>query len=235
LVDCETIRTDSNQNDHMALASVATVPHLLTDKDLAKFQGQAKPVWHNLQQAWTFHYLIPNRMGLQNANWADFLKELHDFQTFEDFYAILNTIDPPSSLPKGCRYYVFRKGVQPLWEDEGNLNGKEIFAQYPSDPKQGKTVLKAHAEEAERHWRELTLSVIANPRSDPLLRHQAKINGVEYNCRGSVVKVGIWTAPLDAVEFDEIKEDVKNILGGQVTLKDNDIHLGQPSPQQQHK
>jgi translation initiation factor 4E len=219
----------------MSLARTPAVPHLLADKDLAKFQGQAKPTWHNLQQVWTFHYLIPNRIGLQNANWADFLRELHDFQTFEDFYAILNTIDPASGLPKGCRYYVFRRGVKPLWEDEGNLNGKEIFAQYPSDPKNSKQVSKAHAEEAERKWRDLTLSVIANPRGDPLLRHQAKINGVEYNCRGSVVKVGIWTAPLSPSEFQAIEEDVRAILGSQIRLKDNEIRLGQPAPHQQHK
>jgi translation initiation factor 4E len=219
----------------MSLASTPAVPHLLADKDLAKFQGQKKPTWHNLQQVWTFHYLIPNRIGLQNANWADFLKELYDFQTFEDFYAILNTIDPASGLPKGCRYYVFRRGVKPLWEDEGNLNGKEIFAQYPSDPKNLKQVSKAHAEEAERKWRDLTLAVIANPRGDPALRHQAKINGVEYNCRGSVVKVGIWTAPLSPSEFQAIEEDVRAILGSQTRLKDNEIRLGQPAPQQQHK
>lgn len=175
-------------------------------------------------------------MELQNANWQDFLKELHDFQTFEDFYAILNTIDPASGLPKGCRYYVFRRGVKPLWEDDGNLNGKEIFAQYPSDPpKNAKPVSKAHAEEAERRWRDLTLAVIANPRGEPQLRHQVKINGVEYNCRGNVVKVGIWTAPLEGSEFKDIEEDVRVILGSQTRLKDSDIRLGQPAPQQQHK
>jgi translation initiation factor 4E len=179
-----------------------------------------KVEFHDLQDIWTFYYLIPNRMGQRDINWVDFLKPLHDFSNFEDFWAILNTIDRASELPKGCRYYIFKKGIQPLWEDESNVGGCELYTDYPN-PEQPKPSGKQRNaksppselvgnREAEEHWKDLALSVLANAKTIP---HRQKINGIEFNCRGSVVKVGIWVAPtLSDRELEELAPAIKTIL-----------------------
>uniref|UniRef100_A0A1I8IBJ4 EIF-4F 25 kDa subunit n=1 Tax=Macrostomum lignano TaxID=282301 RepID=A0A1I8IBJ4_9PLAT len=41
----------------------------------------------------------------------------------EDFWALFNHIQPASKLPVGCDYSLFKHGINPMWEDPGNVNG----------------------------------------------------------------------------------------------------------------
>jgi translation initiation factor 4E len=204
----------------ITMAAMGTVPHLLA-------KGKTVQQFHDLQNVWTFYYLVPNREGQKDKNWKDFLHKLYDFGTMEDFWAILNTIEPASKLPKGCRYYVFKRGIQPLWEDEKNLHGSEVYTEYALEVQKsplGKQknwhghLLKDEPGnvEAEKHWRDLALSVLANALTVP---HGNQINGVEFNCKRNSVKVGIWTAPTTEEEFREIAQAVKSILKCEGELK----------------
>ena len=67
---------------------------------------------HSLQSTWTFSYCFPPRSpDIKIDQWERYLHYFTDFSSFEDFYGIINSIEKPSQLPVGCRYYVFRKGI----------------------------------------------------------------------------------------------------------------------------
>lgn len=140
--------------------------------------------FHDLPTDWTFWYLIPNRTQTKARKWDDFLKTLHDFSTIEDFWAIINSIESPSKLPKGCRYYIFKTGIKPLWEDENNLRGYEICCEYPTSDK---TLFQP----TEKKWTDVVLNVICKVGNKQVFDY---INGIEFNNRGTVLKVGIWVS-----------------------------------------
>ena len=191
-------------------------------------------ITHELQSSWTFYYLIPDKFGTRSKNWKDFLKQLHSFNTFEDFWGIINSIEEPSRLQKGCRYYIFRmkKGqnqkelvpIQPLWEDVNNTGGYEISVQYSlpqnhdqnSRSKNGKFQQKDHNfavnKMAQENWIMMTAKLLcANPQ---YFKHHESINGVEFNCRGNAIKVGIWTShTISDGALEETKRNFLNILG----------------------
>jgi hypothetical protein len=90
------------------------------------------------------------------------------------------------------------------------IGGKELFVEYPNPAEGGGRGKRPRPDsEAEDHWKDLALSVLGNSTE---IRHQDKINGVEYNCRGKVIKVGVWLAPTTEGEFAEIEPSIRAIL-----------------------
>ncbi|OHT01136.1 Eukaryotic initiation factor 4E family protein [Tritrichomonas foetus] len=191
-------------------------PHLFKFKDN----------FHELFNDWTFYYLIPNRLNSKTPNWNSYLKKLHDFGTFEDFWAIINSIEPAGQLQKGCRYYIFKKDIRPLWEDEKNTGGREISIQYnlPPEPK-GKHFhnnqptphyaeylkkLEPIQTMAQEKWIELSVAILCNKSN--YFVHNEFINGIEFNVRAKAIKVGIWTKPVTEEQFEQIKNDLIKIL-----------------------
>lgn len=88
---------------------------------------------HPLQYSWSFWYL----KGDRQKDWVDCLRKIADFDTVEDFWAyvflvcayllfwfsIYNHNSPSSALGYGSDYYLFKTGIQPMWEDPKNVNG----------------------------------------------------------------------------------------------------------------
>lgn len=33
----------------------------------------------------------------------------------------------PDNLPRGSTFFLFRKGIRPMWEDEANIGGGRFF------------------------------------------------------------------------------------------------------------
>ena len=165
---------------------------------------------HKLQSTWTFSYCIPPRSSQnQAAQWEHYLHPFTDFESFEDFYGILNTVEKPSTLPVGCRYYVFRKGIKPIWEDKANEDGYSFSVQYETNSKsKGKGKSKDKSDIAEEKWMDLTLSILTEN-----LPNVEKINGVEFFHRKSVFRVAVWTRRLDATEKSSLEKTIKQILG----------------------
>ena len=174
----------------------STCPHLIKEKNIT---------FHELKEKWTFYYLIPNRQNTPGKTWNNFLRKFYDFQSFEDYWAIINTIESASLLIKGCRYYIFKNNVQPLWEDENNNEGIEIYSEYPGNPKNHKKTQKC-----EEDWIRLTIAILGNT-----FKYIDCINGVEFNCRGAIYKVGIWANKSATGELlPQIKAELKKYLAG---------------------
>lgn len=177
--------------------------------------------YHQLHCDWSFYYLIPNKINSSNKNWNSYLKKLHDFNTFEDFWAIINSIEPASKLQKGCRYYIFKKSIQPLWEDAENTGGREISVQYrlpqiKQDQKNRHSspdlinISKEIHTKAQEKWKKLVIAVLCN--KEEYFHEKDFINGIEFNCRANAIKVGIWTKPIKEMQYESLKMNLLNIL-----------------------
>ncbi len=44
----------------------------------------------------------------------------------EDFWRLYNNVLVPSKLKVGCTYNLFKKEIQPRWEDPGNAKGARV-------------------------------------------------------------------------------------------------------------
>lgn len=53
----------------------------------------------------------------------------YNFQV-EDFWRLYNNVAPPSQLQLGCSYNLFKRGIEPKWEDPANDKGlfRKLFS-----------------------------------------------------------------------------------------------------------
>ncbi|PAA94504.1 hypothetical protein BOX15_Mlig000916g1, partial [Macrostomum lignano] len=77
------------------------------------------PQKHPLHNRWTLWFFKNDRQ----KSWNENQKEVTSFSFVEDFWALFNHIQPASKLPVGCDYSLFKHGINPMWEDPGNVNG----------------------------------------------------------------------------------------------------------------
>lgn len=163
-----------------------------------------------LYREWTLWYLIPDRYTMKEAAWKDFLHPIADFDSIEKFFAALNSVEKASLLPKGCRYYVFRKGVVPLWEDVANNGGHEISIEHQ--------IAKAKKPKVNDRWEDVLFSVIGEsfPNSD-------KINGVEFTVRTETFKICIWVAHSPEEVTNAISSELSKLIRWNSPVKVNDI------------
>ena len=64
--------------------------------------------------------LCPNRPP---SSWLDNLKNISTFSSVEDFWSCYNNVLPASKTSPNSNYHLFKDGVVPMWEDEGNKKG----------------------------------------------------------------------------------------------------------------
>ncbi len=65
--------------------------------------------------------------GKQVLDFQNNLTRIGDFNTAEEFWGIYQYMKRPSNLSKGCEFFLFKKDIQPLWEDEVNKNGGKFY------------------------------------------------------------------------------------------------------------
>lgn len=212
--------------------------HLLVDAQDVKY----------LQDIWTFYYLVPDKQAKKGGKWDSFLEKLADVASIQDFGAVMHAIYEPRKLPKGCRYYFFKNvidektreltPIKPLWEDARNLDGFEIYAEYPivehrkgARGKGPRTPPQpVENAEAERRWRDLALAVMTRAKKDgqpiiPVTIHD-HINGIEFNVRKNAVKVGLWVDKgVSIPQVEDIKQVLKNFLEYPKLLEHRPIEL----------
>ena len=188
-----------------------------------------------LQDIWTFYYLVPDKQAKKGGKWASFLEKLADVASIQDFGAVMQAIYEPKKLPKGCRYYFFKNvidpeskeltPIKPLWEDEHNLDGYEIYAEYPiTEHRKGPRgkgprppPQPVENAEAERRWKDLALAVMTRAKREgqPIIPTNIHdhINGIEFNVRKNAVKVGLWVDKgVSIPDVEKIEEVLKNFL-----------------------
>jgi len=163
-----------------------------------------------LLRQWTFWYLIPDRFTIKSANWDEFLHRLADFETIEEFWGILNSIEKASLLPKGCRYYVFKRGIRPLWEDRNNAGGIELSIEH--------VIAKSKKEKINDRFEDVVLSLIGET-----IAHSEHINGIEFTIRTDKFRMNLWVSATGKPFKDEISADLLKLARWKAQVTTSDI------------
>lgn len=144
---------------------------------------------HPLQNRWAFWYYKNDK----HRDWKENQKRVTTFDTVEDFWAVFNYIQPASKIPLGCDYSVFKDGIEPMWEDEGNRKGGRWVINMDK---------RRRAHELDRLWLETLLCLIGEAFEDL----GDEICGAVMNVRNKGDKLGLWTA-------DASKADANMMIG----------------------
>jgi len=157
-------------------------------------------VRHPLRTPWTLWYEFNLTTGKRpsTTQWGENLKEVFTFATVEDFWRLYNNISPPSQIQFGCSYNLFKKGIEPKWEDAANSKG----GRWTVIISKSKTIL-------DRMWLWLMLGAIGQVVEED----SDQICGLVVNVRKGQDKLSIWTK--DAEDKDaamKIGERLKRLL-----------------------
>lgn len=117
----------------------------------------------------------------------DNLRKISDFNTAEEFWGIYQHMKRPNTLPRGCEFFLFRKGIKPLWEDEANFGGGRLYLSMKKDVITNKV------------WEDLQISMII---SGELLDF---LCGCVINIRTSEVFISVWIKECSDEKREEIK------------------------------
>jgi len=89
------------------------------EKDVKESKVSVTPplsLKHPLEHTWTLWWF-----NNKTKNWK--AEEVISFSTIEDFWGAYNWVQPASKLGINSDYAVFKKGIQPDWEDPNNAKG----------------------------------------------------------------------------------------------------------------
>ncbi|CAG7734527.1 unnamed protein product [Allacma fusca] len=131
---------------------------------------------HHLHKMWKFWYFENNK----ERNWEDNLRVVSPFDTVEDFWSIYNHIKSASEIRNGCSYFVFKDGLKPMWEDEGNRRGGRWLINFDRKQRQ----------QLDEKWLEVLLCLIGEAFDED----GDDICGAVVDIRGKVDKISVWTA-----------------------------------------
>merc|ERR1719186_577803 len=82
---------------------------------------------HHLKTSWTFWYSVGNK----NLSWEQNQVKISTVSTIEQFWLLTSQLKPPSNIPTGHTYSVFRAGVAPDYEDVANMKGGRWMVSCP--------------------------------------------------------------------------------------------------------
>eukprot|EP00898_Chlorokybus_atmophyticus_P002020 jgi/Chlat1/2819/Chrsp187S02965 len=94
--------------------------------------SQEAPAKHPLECRWTLWVNMPAGRK-DKATYGGNLKAVYTFGTVEDFWCMYNNVVPPSRLPTGAGFSLFKEGIQPKWEDKKCEQGGTWTAQMGRD------------------------------------------------------------------------------------------------------
>jgi len=155
---------------------------------------------HPLQSAWTLWIIVARQPS--DLSWEDKMQNAHEFSTVEHFWCMHNNIHSPSSLGHGD-YYLFRKGINPDWNDPVFRRGGGRFVlQLPSRYK--------HLDDA---WLSAILLMIGEG-YDQSVALPLSVCGAAVSCRAKLNKIALWVATSDLRQLHEIGQSFMSLVDG---------------------
>jgi len=139
---------------------------------------------HPLMFKWVLWELKP---GNKHA-WNESLMQIATFDSVEDFWMVHTNALPPSQLPLGSDYYLFREGIKPNWEDAMNVKGGRWQAILPSKQNLPREQISSNLDKC---WLELMMSVIGAQYGDGIHENH-DVCGVAAHVRRNQDKVALW-------------------------------------------
>ena len=117
-----------------------SLPNLETSSTKQTQKGESSGRQHNLKHPWTLWYDAQLSGGKRPSQWGENMKEVYSFATVshfqlsisiincfnqqvEDFWRMHNNLALASQIQQGCSFSLFKKGIEPKWEDPKNAKG----------------------------------------------------------------------------------------------------------------
>jgi len=179
---------ETNNTQHNA-ENNGTIPEA-TSSGIGTFDPSNFQVKHPLQNRWTWWFDNPGRKTSQSS-WGEFLKPIMSFDTVEDFWRLYNNIHPPSQLPSGSDYHLFKDHIEPKWEDPANQKGGKWVVTFPT---------KNRKDTMDKVYLYLILACIGEGFNEG---HNDEICGCVVSVRKNQDKIALWTK--NANNHDAVK------------------------------
>mmetsp|Transcript_11916 Transcript_11916/g.22561 ORF Transcript_11916/g.22561 Transcript_11916/m.22561 type:complete len:194 (-) Transcript_11916:277-858(-) len=152
-----------------------------------------------LHHTWVLWFDNP-RLAPEGTSWRENLKECGKFDSVEQFWEVFNNVKPASQLATNGNYHIFREGIEPMWEDKGNVNGGKFVLTIPKkDSKEGK---------CDEWWLFTVLAVIG----ETMDMSGDEVCGTVVSIRKSQDRVALWLKSCNREPCMEIGERWKKAL-----------------------
>jgi len=149
---------------------------------------------HALSHTWTLWYSAANR----KLSWKQNQIKVFSVSTIEDFWLMYNQVQPPSVLPVGHTYSMFRDDILPDREDLANRDG-------------GKWMVNCKKEERREYLDRRWLDVMFLAMEEEELGNL--VMGVEVCVRKKEDRLEVWLGNVDDISrMVEVGRSVKKML-----------------------
>lgn len=159
----------------------------LTAKDLS--------IAHPLEHEWTFWYDKRWVRGGE-VSYENNLKKIGTFGTVEDFWRHYNHMAKPAQLDWDSNYYLFKRGIKPMWEDEENHNGGSWLI-----------LIRRDVEKCNAYWEKMLLGMIGET-----LEEGDEICGAVLARRKAMDKISLWNRSISSEAILRIGRKLKALL-----------------------
>lgn len=133
---------------------------------------------------------------LYNNNWElDSYEKIFEFKTIGDFWRLYNNFNAFGGLNKK-NYFLMRKDIKPIWEDEKNRNG-------------GTCSIKIPVSRSFEMWTELSMYVVGESFYESETR-MADITGISICPKSIWSIIKIWNSDSDNDTSKDLPENFKN-------------------------
>lgn len=159
---------------------------------------------HKLQNRWTFWFLNPKAASekdwyekVKQFPWHELLENVYTFDSVEDFWALFNSIIPPSRLKQNGEFYLFKESVLPSKESNPGLGIWQCNLPRDWDKKK-----------LEDNWLALVLGMVGETLEDA-----DDILGAIVTIRRSGPRLSLWTKSGSNMELQKrIEQRVRATL-----------------------
>lgn len=153
-----------------------------------------------------FHWTVWYKESYaKDKNWRMNIQKLFQVSTAIEFLEAYGKMKLPSALPHGASYYFFKKGIQPIWEEEPNKGAGawEILI----------------ANQSNHHlnlvWSDLLFALV----SDGLKELSMYVCGITCNVKPQTHKITMWTVKITPrnhlfiLQIGKILQNIQNVYG----------------------
>jgi len=130
---------------------------------------------HPLANKWVFWWFRNDK----SKTWEQNQEKIATVDTIEDFWQVHNYIEPASKLGQGCDYMVFKKGIQPDWEDFQNMSGGRWIANIDRNSRD---------DVVDDFWLEILFIMIGEHAGE----YADMVNGAVISIRAKTHKLAMW-------------------------------------------
>lgn len=151
-----------------------------------------------LNETWSFWF--DNPRVAPNGEWKETLLEVASFDTVAKFWSVFNNVRIPRDLAANSNYSLFRKGIEPSWEDPQNRDGGKFVL---TIPKKDVNMSKR----TDEWWLFTCLAVIGET-----MEKDRQVNGAVISIRKHQDRIALWLKSREKSVCVEIGERFKLAL-----------------------